>query len=399
MLHIVLVALLALLGVQHTLGELVPLIMLSADTYPDARCLDGSQAGYYMQPASAAENSTKWVIYLNGGGECDSESACTYQAGTELGSSKYFYNETNANAWFWGSDYCGDNPDFCTWNHAYDPYCTQDLHTGQRREATEDTWGLYFSGHLVLEAMLDDMDRQGLLQATEIMLTGASAGGLGVWPNLDYIAERYPRAKVTGATVAGHYFYATYYKGPHATDPGGMADFRKEAWATTYALYDAFVDVDCKAAMEAVRESPGGCILSNVTLPYVSSPGFVVQSQTDSVVLTGHDCWPEDNGYDPLPLTFMSMWHANMSQALDPLMHEEARDLADPANLGMAYKYGVFAAACYCHCSFTSSGPYISGSTYHQAHSAWYFQETNGASPDEFKLSDDCGERCNPTCV
>lgn len=37
---------------------------------------------------------------------------------------------------------------------------------------------------------------------------------------------RYPNARVTAATVAGHYFYATYYAGPNATQPGGMADFR-----------------------------------------------------------------------------------------------------------------------------------------------------------------------------
>ena len=34
-----------------------------------------------------------------------------------------------------------------------------------------------------------------------------------MWMNLDYLAERYPQARVTGATIAGHYFYATYYDG------------------------------------------------------------------------------------------------------------------------------------------------------------------------------------------
>ena len=91
---------------------------------------------------------------------------------------------------------------------------------GQVSEPSDSTWGLYFSGHLVFKAMLDQLDRRGLLDATEILLSGASAGGIGVWPNLDYLAERYPHAAVSGATVAGHYFYATYYKGAHKTDPG-----------------------------------------------------------------------------------------------------------------------------------------------------------------------------------
>lgn len=75
----------------------VPLTLLDSAKYGEtARCLDGSMGGYYAQPASAKENSTKWVIYLNGGGECDSEDACKYQTTSALGSSKYFKNETDA---------------------------------------------------------------------------------------------------------------------------------------------------------------------------------------------------------------------------------------------------------------------------------------------------------------
>ena len=55
-----------------------------------ALCLDGTPAGYYFQPASSPESQTKWVIYLNGGGECDSEDSCVEATTNKLGSSKYF---------------------------------------------------------------------------------------------------------------------------------------------------------------------------------------------------------------------------------------------------------------------------------------------------------------------
>lgn len=271
--------------VLYTLGRVVsekaPLTMLS--DYPQAKCLDGTNAGYYAQGASNEDDALKWVIYLDGGGECDSESACLAQTDSALGSSKYFANESDPSGWYLASDYCPYNPTFCGWNHVKDPYCTQDLHSGQVKEASEDTWGLYFSGHLVLEAILDDLDKPpyNLIDATDIIVSGVSAGGIGVWMNVDYIASRYPKARVTAATIAGHYFYATYYEGENHTDSGGMADFRESAWPTTYALYDAFVDESCKSAFEEAGESPSACMLSNNSYPYIQSDSFVIQSQTD----------------------------------------------------------------------------------------------------------------------
>lgn len=38
-------------------------------------------------------------------------------------------------------------------------------------------------------------------------------------------------------------------------------------------------------------------MLSNVSLPFIESDAFVVQAQTDQVVLTGHDNWPESYMY------------------------------------------------------------------------------------------------------
>lgn len=168
--------------------------------YPRAKCLDGTAAGYYAQQTTSVEDKNKWVIYLNGGGECDTASACQSQTGGALGSSKYFYNESDTSSWYLASDYCPNNPTLCTWNHVMDPYCTQDLHAGQRTEANDDTFGLYFSGHHVLVATLDEMDKaaNSLKDATDIIVSGTSAGGIGVWMNVDYVAKRYPKARVTG---------------------------------------------------------------------------------------------------------------------------------------------------------------------------------------------------------
>eukprot|EP01034_Spumella_vulgaris_P025065 gene25065-31475_t len=413
----------------------VPLTML---TDPKAKCLDGTQAGYYAQAAPNPSDKNKWVIYLYGGGECDTEWACTSQTAGAVGSSKYFPNVTDATGWFLGSDYCTYNPTFCGWNHVADPYCSQDLHAGQRTEATDETWGLYFSGHHIFTATLDAMDKftNSLLDATEIILQGVSAGGIGVWMNVDYLAKRYPNAKVTAMTVAGHYFYATYYDGPNHTNPGGMADFRQAAFDANYKLYDAFVDESCKEAYEAKGQSAGACMASNNSLPFIDVDSFVVQSQTDQTVLTGHDCWPESYMHDAEEQAFMTQWHNNMTVALEPLMKVDAQECAvsdaDKKDCGYAginenqceaqgccwspagenskvpwcysrgatteKKHGVFAVACYTHTSFNHAGPLLNGQNYQQVFSTFYLNSSSVA-PETYKLSDDCGLMCNPTCL
>jgi hypothetical protein len=53
---------------------------------------------------------------------------------------------------------------------------------------------------------LDEMDMfaNKFTDATDIIILGASAGDIGTWTHLDYITERYPQARVSGLTVAGH---------------------------------------------------------------------------------------------------------------------------------------------------------------------------------------------------
>jgi len=382
--------------------------MFDAQEYPLAKCLDGTPAGYYAQQTASVEDKNKWVLYLNGGGECDNEASCQAQTTSALGSSKYFYNESDTSSWYLASDYCPYNPTLCTWNHVMDPYCSQDLHSGQRTEATDDTFGLYFSGHHVLVATLDELDKLYNLQdATDIVVSGVSAGGIGVWMNLDYIAQRYPSARVTGVSIAGMYFYATYYAGENHTDPGGMADFREAAWPNTYKLYEAFVDADCAKAQEATGQSPGNCMILNASYPYLQSDSFVVQAQTDAVVLTGHDNWPSDYMYEPPEQAFMAEWHANMTVALQPLMvteedkhnQEAETDKEKHGEVSSSSvsspRSGVFAAACYTHGGFTHSYPLIDEINFYEAFDRFY----SSASPStSYKLSDDCGEMCNPTC-
>ena len=64
--------------------------LLDAQKFPSARCNDGSQGGYYHEKASSLTNATKWVIHLQGGGECTDKQSCEKRLSSALGSSKHF---------------------------------------------------------------------------------------------------------------------------------------------------------------------------------------------------------------------------------------------------------------------------------------------------------------------
>lgn len=363
----------ALAAIGGAQSASVPLTLLT-DT--SARCLDGTLSGYYVQPASTPAASRKWIIFLEGGGECTTQAACDAALSGPLGSSKYFAPSIYMP--YFLSDDAASNPDFYDWNHVDVPYCSQDLHSGQVTSPSAGTFGLYFSGHFVMRAILAALNAShGLGDAAEIIVTGASAGGIGSWINVDYIGDAFPGARVTVVPIAGFYFYAYPYMGANHTS-SELANFAPSAWPVTVALWQAFADETCVAARTA---DPWACMLANYSFPYIAAEAFVIEAQTDQVVLLDHDWLPDQYRSLPPEQAYMAEWSRNMSVGLAPLMN--------PANS----RAGVFSPACFIHTDFSTSAPLINGTSYQQALGDWYFGRA-GAT----KLADDCGIECNPTC-
>jgi hypothetical protein len=63
--------------------------------YPDAKCLDGTPAYYYLREAISTANASKFVIHIQGGGWCDTLDNCLSRSQTNLGSSNM--TKTNEN--------------------------------------------------------------------------------------------------------------------------------------------------------------------------------------------------------------------------------------------------------------------------------------------------------------
>jgi len=273
-------------------ADIAPLTKL---TDPAARCMDGTLSGFYHQRATAPESKARWVIHMQGGGECVDSVQCARRFKTSLASSDYFPDYINLTydpahskrralshsdaaaqqeapggggpdmncrwdrfGWWLCDDNPDTNPELYGYHHVWLPYCSGDLWSGQKLTATSlpmpdgaipgdaANVSVYFSGHFILGAALEALDDLGLDDAELIVISGNSAGAIGMWLSIDYINERYTNAFVVGVSIAGFYAYSFPYTGPGATDPNnGLADFGEAAWPSHVKLWDSYMNKRC----------------------------------------------------------------------------------------------------------------------------------------------------------
>lgn len=176
------------------------LVVLDIAKYPQAKCNDGSAAAYVLRPGVGAA-STRWIISLQGGGECYDQTTCSNRAAnmpTLVSTNNYQANPSSA---FGQSGLltanAAANPDFYDASTVQILYCSSDDWSGAKASTSAycpsdpTTWN--FQGHAIVKDVLADLNAShGLSLATEIMFTGQSAGGLGVFDNVNTIAPLIP---------------------------------------------------------------------------------------------------------------------------------------------------------------------------------------------------------------
>ena len=166
-----------------------------------------------------------------------------------------------------------------------DADCSQDLHSGTVNTPSNATFGYRFAGRHILSAVIDDLKaKHDMANATDVMLAGDSAGGMGVWLNLRFVKQQFSASTtVVGAPIAvsaatsfctgqvaatyfethlvpqGFYFFVDPYRGPGATK-SFLADFSKEAWPAHIELWGSEIDAACR---EANQNDLAVCMVAN----------------------------------------------------------------------------------------------------------------------------------------
>jgi hypothetical protein len=198
--------------ITHSPGYVVPTtapqtIFANLSVTPHAACNDGSPAVFLYRHGYGAAAS-RWVIYLAEGGQCSSQAECAQrqlsQPVTDLSSTPYATG-TKSPYPFAGlmSPNPAQNPDFYDANLVQVSYCSSDEWMGEKdgnkamtssqilASDNADNW--YFDGHAIVQAVIQILQKSyGLSNASEVLLTGGSAGAYGVFMNANYVSGLLP---------------------------------------------------------------------------------------------------------------------------------------------------------------------------------------------------------------
>jgi hypothetical protein len=187
--------------ITHTAAANSPqLVVLSKSAYPQAVCNDGSAGAYVLRPGAGAA-ANRWIIQLQGGGECFDQATCSARVAdmpTLVSTSSFQSNPSSA---FGQGGLLGstpaNNPDFYDASVVQILYCSSDDWSGAKASTVAynpddpTTWN--FEGRAILNSVIADLkSNHDFSAATEVMFTGDSAGGVGVFANTNPVAKLVP---------------------------------------------------------------------------------------------------------------------------------------------------------------------------------------------------------------
>jgi len=180
-----------------------------------SRCNDGTPPVLFVRPASDP-GEDRWVVHFDGGGRCGSGEECAQRWCGEG-----FYDATKMSS-RWAplsrgaEGILSDRPEnrFAGWNLVLVKYCSSDFWVGDRRNAVLHTddgtpYRVHFEGARIVDDVVDWLQvggpsDDGLVSlpaatgASLVLISGSSAGGMGVNQHLDTVAGGVAPAPAVG---------------------------------------------------------------------------------------------------------------------------------------------------------------------------------------------------------
>ncbi|XP_065183346.1 uncharacterized protein LOC135814192 [Sycon ciliatum] len=354
-------------------AEPSPLTLLPDAVAKGAVCLDGTAPGYYWRPGTGT-GKNKWIVHQEGGGWCYNEDDCVGRSKTRLGSSKYFPKSMTFGGLL--SDDCTANPDFCTYNVVFLPYCDGASFSGNKDTPLE--WKgttLHFRGKRILDSIFAAL-AEHFSTAEEFILTGCSAGGLATYLHADYPPTKIPSTTKYAAIADAGYFI-------DALDEDGQQLIRPK-YQYVYKMQNASSGVNQDCITKTPEADQWKCFFAQYTMPHIKSRFFALNSQYDTWqlpnILNLHCLPPKCEGKDE---TAFEGWRATFLAAFQPVINGSSTT-------------GTFADACLTHCQSMSnawSEYKIGGQLMRETFADWYFQRTTGKGREM-----DGPYPSNPTC-
>lgn len=150
--------------------------------------MDGTKPVYYIRDGHG-DGRGKWNIFFEGGGWCYNMDGCVERTKTLVGSSKDYPDCLTFNDMkYYQSGLKEKNPLMYNWNTVHIKYCDGSSYAGDSI-VSHNGMNLYFKGRRNREEFINTLLDDGMKHATDIVLSGCSAGGTSYssLPTIDVI--------------------------------------------------------------------------------------------------------------------------------------------------------------------------------------------------------------------
>lgn len=362
-----------------------------------AGCLDGSFPAYYLRPQWRGPNKTKWLLYFQGGGWCSMDKDaypanfrpslvenCRLRSNRSMGSTLYDEPEMDFSYKGMFSQDPAVNPTMHDWNVVFLRYCDGSSFSSKSPlsipsgHADRDKPGyMHFEGLGNLRAIMESLLRgtiederdpryQELSDATEVVVSGCSAGGLAAAMHVERIQERLPKAMVVGLLDSAMFpnWYRKFDENIAAKREGrrledhGHGDRPDMIWPLHQQLRMIFEKFGVTASIPErcieIHSHAGAwrCFFLEHLLPVVAEtiPVFVLQSRFDSSNIMDLE-WTGIEGFGNEVAKRLSL----------------AESFVREPKKGRRPPIGLYLDACFHHCMKWDSNIRISGQTQPEA--------------------------------
>lgn len=160
---------------------------------PQALCLDGSQAAYYIHVA----DPKKVMLFFEGGAWCgDSDLPATLENCYQRSKSNLGSSTNYPDSYSWDNGIFSEDPNnyFSNWTRVYLSYCDGAGHQGTRSDPILYKGAeLFFRGQNITIAQFESINKQfGIFtgKVNSLVVSGESAGGLAVLHWSNYIQSK-----------------------------------------------------------------------------------------------------------------------------------------------------------------------------------------------------------------
>lgn len=381
----------------------MPLYLLSKEMSTDrgAVCLDGTPPGFYASFNNNSGSATSWILYFKGGAWCYNEASCASRAKGHLGSSDHF-TPTFEFSGMMDSTFTV-NPTFHNYNRVVLYYCDGASFSGNRDEPyvykkTNQT--LYFRGARVLDAMLDTLIQDhGLGKATDVLVSGGSAGGLAAYLHADHVKEYLqakgaPLKRFKAAPLSGFFLM-------HEASTGELVYPNQMKYVFDMQNSSSGVNSNCLASYASRPLDAWRCIFANESYAHSKTLMFPLGSALDSWQM--RNIWKGDTTC--AKSNFAKCTSEEVGH-LNGYLSDFMKDLQASEKFSKAGE-GGFVESCLEHCGAQNAYGFdnylVKNVKMRDALATWWNSDGAQLATDHWylpcSLSIDAPHQCNPSCV